>query len=147
MTDSIREQVLSAFKTQISSITGITGLVIERNRDAPTTTFPMLIVLDGGLESDNSESNLAKYTMQVFVEGWVKSTTANIGRDTNQLYAKAVQAALNDRTLGNLAVDVTELETDFNIDRSEGKPAIGFFNTIYEIIFFTRQGDPFTLAP
>lgn len=147
MTASIREQILAAFTTQLGD-TDYTSLTVERNRDAPVTNFPMLVVIDGDMEASDSESNVAKYSMDVTAEGWVTADSgAAASSAANELYAQAVKAALADRTLSGLAVDITELSSNFQVDRSDGKKAVGMFSVSFRIDFFTKQGDPFTAAP
>ncbi len=147
MPDPIREQVLAAFKTKLAAITGVSGLTVHRNRDTEVVQFPALNVLDGNQTADDGVTGYTRYEMEVAVEGWVKSTTALLGSDLNQLYAKTVQQAVSDRTLGGLCVDVLEVDTAVDLNRAEGQAPSAAFLTTFQIIFMTKQGDPFTLAP
>lgn len=148
MTLSIREQVLVAFQAQLATITDITNLTVERNRVAVVNEFPKLVMRDGGHEVTEENSGLMGYRMTVDVEGYVAyDKNSNPGTDINALYSAVVETALADRTLGQLAVDITESGLDIAIDNLPGNSPYAAFNTTFQIEFYTTPGDPYSLAP
>ena len=141
----IREQVLAAFFARLQ---GLAGVTVERNRNREVTPemMPALVLLEGG-QRRQDETGLARYVAEADVEGYVLAATdAALGPTLNDLYARAVVAALADPTLGGLAVDVREGALDVMIVRESGKPAAGFSLT-FEIEFFAAPADPFAPAP
>ena len=141
----VREQVLAAF---LQALQGLAGVTVERNRNRDVTAemMPALVMLDGG-QRRRDESGLARYAMQVDVEGYVLATSdAALGPALDDLYARTVAAGLADHTLAGLAVDVREGELDVLIVRDAGKPAAGF-SLAFEIDSFTAPRDPFAPAP
>ena len=141
----VREQVLAALLARLQTLPGVT---VERNRNREVTPemMPALVLLDGG-QRRQEETGLARYVAEADVEGYVLAATdAALGSTLNDLYARAVAAALADPTLGGLAVDVREGALDVMIVRENGKPAAGFSLT-FEIEFFAAPADPFAPAP
>jgi hypothetical protein len=148
MTLSIREQILVAFKGKLDAITGISGLTVERNRADPVQEFPALVMHDGGHEVTTENTGMTGYEMTVTVEGFVASASqAATGTDMNALYAKTVQAVLSDCTLGDLAVDINEQSMEVALNDLIGNAPCSAFNLIFSVQFYTKQGDPFSLAP
>ena len=148
MTLSIREQILSAFLTKLSAITGIAGLTVERNRAAAVQEFPKLVMRDGGHEVTEENTGMMHYRMMVDEEGYVLSSAdSNLGADINALYSATLTAALADRTLGDLAGDLTETSMDIELDRLEGNAPCAAFNLGFAIDFYTTPGNPTSLAP
>lgn len=148
MTLSIREQVLAAFQAKLAAITGIDGLTVERNRASPVQEFPKLIMRDGGHEVTEENTGMMGYRMTVDVEGFVAhSSDSGTGPAVNALYATVLQAVLADRTLGDLAADITETSMDINLDSEDGHSPHAAFNSSFVIIFYTTPGDPYSLAP
>lgn len=147
MTDCIREQVMAAAKTVLDGITGITGLKVYRNRDAAVSARTALVLYEGNQQADHELPNQIRYTMTLNLEGIVKPASDNLGSEINNLYAKAIQALVADYTLGGLTVDVKEISTDFEVLQQEGmQPAATFLSRI-EVMYFTRDNDPFTIGP
>lgn len=145
MTAPVREQVLAAFFTALQGLAGVT-VERNRNREVAPEMMPALVMLDGG-QRRQDETGLARYAMQVDVEGYVLAASdSGLGPALNDLYARTVAAALADSTLGGVAVDVREGELDVLIVREAGRPAAGF-NLTFEIEFFAAPSDPFAPAP
>ena len=141
----VREQVLAAFFAKLQTLAGV---AVERNRNREVTPemMPALVLLEGG-QRRQDETGLARYVAEADVEGYVLAATdAALGPTLNDLYARAVVAALADPTLGGLAVDVREGALDVMIVRESGRPAAGFSLT-FEIEFFAAPADPFAPAP
>ncbi len=145
MTICIREQILQAIVTKLGNLTGVT---IERNRDAAVQAFPSLIVRDGNQETASINSGMTDYTMTVSIEGFVKSSsTASIGTDLNDLYARIVKAIIADYTLGGIAEDIAETGMDMLIDDMPGNAPHGAFNVTFQVKYTTLENDPYSLAP
>lgn len=149
MTDSVREQILSALATALGSVTGFSGLVVERDRDTEVDRFPMLVVIGGDQSAEEiAGSQVTRYGMNVAVAGFIRPTTNSeaAGKQANALYAAMLAEALSDRTLGGLCVDIAEGDTQFSLDAAEGHQRLGSFETQFLITYFTATGDPLTAA-
>jgi hypothetical protein len=145
---SVREQIVQAVVTALGTITGYTGLTVERNRPEPVARFPALVVVEGSQSSDDSVFGITDVRLQIDVEGYVVDTTISAASTTaTSLLADVVRALLADETLGGLAVDTKELSSDFAADRGEGRRPLVQFTVSVEIRFFHKPGDPFTAAP
>jgi hypothetical protein len=151
MSTSIREQILTAFTTVISTDLpiAIPGTDVERNRSRPVpkTSDAFVILYDGAQFIVSDETCATRYTMDVDAEGYVKAATdALIGPAINNLYGELTKAALADHTLGGLAIDVRESNLqDVYIDDESQKPSAAFAVT-FNITYSTAGGDPFTLG-
>jgi hypothetical protein len=151
MASTVREQILAAFFTALKALEGtVYKLTAQRDRDTEVSEYPALVLLAGEQSADDSfATGVTRYVLTVTVEGYVQET--DDGKTTaekiDELYGKVLQAALSDRTLGGLAVDVREQPLEQQIDRSAGHPPGGAFSLPFEIEYWTRQGDPFTVGP
>ena len=147
MPTPIREQVLAAFHTVID--TALTATV-ERNRsrEIPKTETSYVVILDGPQFKASDETGIAFYTMTATVEGYSRaSSDALVGPALNTLYADVVTAAVADHTLGGLCIDVREGDLpDAYIDPESSQPTMAF-SVDFEIDYFTKHGDPYTLGP
>ena len=146
MPTSIREQILAAFKARLDTISGV---IVERNRVEPVTTFPTLIMIDGGQTLSEENAGLKLYALRVDVEGYVQGVaTADLGPALSDLYAQTVKSLMADRTLGDLAIDVREGEMrDPEIDRTQGHSPFAAFSLAFFIDHFTDPNDPYQPAP
>jgi hypothetical protein len=151
MPTSIREQVLQAFQAKLETITGFSGLAVERNWDSDVVEFPFINIIDGDHDADNEFHDYTQYRMQVEVEAWHykpdSEDTDNIGTKVNALYAAIVQKALSDVTLGNLSVNIKELNRVTDLNRGDGQVPVGACSILFEIEFWTAVGDPYTAGP
>ncbi len=137
----VREQILKAFAEQL----GKKEIPVQRNRDSAVASFPMLIVLEGNQRSDHSIAGRTGYTASVIVEGYVQSdSTDNLGAAINDLYANTVKYALDNPSLGGLCNDIREGELEINID-AEGSKPMAAFRLSFEIDYWTKPKDPFTV--
>ncbi len=147
MTTSIREQIMQAFEEKLSLISGVSGLTVSRNRSAAIVSYPSLVLYDGGESHNNGNSGATMVSMRVPVTGLVNAANDTaLGPALNELYAKTVQAALSDVSLGGLAVDISliDAETDLQLDVS--KPSAAFMAE-FEIQYWIAPGDPYSTAP
>lgn len=109
MPTSKRELALAAALAKLQAITGIAGLVVERNRRDGVEDFPSLVLRDGG-HSINAEAIAYDLTtIEVEVEIRVKAAAgANYGTLINEIYAAAKEALLSDQSLAGTAHEVRE---------------------------------------
>ena len=147
MPTPIREQVLAAFHTAIDTALSVD---VERNRsrEIPVDSTSYVVLLDGQQYIASDETGLIFYTMTVTVEGYSRAATdALVGPAVNALYADVVAAAVADHTLGGLSVDVREGDLpDVYIDPEASKPTMAFALD-FEIDYFTKETDPYTIGP
>jgi len=149
MSLTMREQVLAAFKTALDEVaTAIPGTAVERNRDIEVTSFPSVVMIDGGHALSHDTSDAQRYVLGIDVEGYVEASTfAALGPAISALYGAIVQAACVDLQLGGLAVDLEEGDmTDPEISRSEGQGCTAAFSVAFSVEYWTAVGDPFTQA-
>jgi hypothetical protein len=144
MSDTVRERVLAAFAAKVALVSGVT---VERNRDYNVTAFPALVVLDGGQQAEDDNTGYTRYTMTVDVEGYVGAGSLNVGNRLNELYGKMLACVMADRTLGGLAIDISEQELDISINREEGQARTGAFLATFSVEYFTAQGNPYVPGP
>lgn len=149
MTDTIREQCLVAFKSNLATLAGVT---VQRNRDteAERDEMPLLNMLDGSVQLNTVSAGFHHYSMIVQVEGFVKAANADLlGPALSDLYGKTLQKVLSNRTLGGIAIDVREseaaLEPPVFLGNAAGV-AVAAFETGFIIEFSTVPGDPYTSA-
>ena len=151
MATSVREQILAAFHTAVSTALpiAIPGSTVERNRSraCPKASNAFVILYDGPQFIISDETCATRYNLDVDVEGYARaSTDALLGPAVNALYGELVKAALADHTLGGLSVDVQEGNLqDVYIDDEASKPT-GAFAMTFTIQYSTAGGDPFTLG-
>lgn len=154
MAFSVREQVLAALVTLLEGLEGADGIYnlrVERNRDAPVTHYPTLVVYDSDQSAETDTHGYTRYLMQVEIEGYVKIEAdegdTNVGTKMNAMYAKLVETLNSDRTLGGKCVDVNELDTEFVPNMGEGQAPAGGFRLALAVEYWTAEGDPFTSGP
>ncbi len=145
MTLAVREQILVAVKARLATIAGVT---VERNRNRPVQAFPALVLRDGGTAPGESVTGRQGWGLQLDVEGWVSAADGDAaGAALSELQARVVEAFAADQTLGGLAVDVTEGETQVDLDDGAGRAVTMGFSTLFTVQFWTRPFDPRTAAP
>lgn len=150
MTDSIRELILAAFFTKISGVSGVTAY---RNRDTgvPEDSLPAVVQRDGGMTRDYDGINELRVSVGIDVECYVDAATdALLGAAMSDLYARVTQAALSDRTLGGLAIDVIEADemmSDPVIDYGSTDKPNAAFTLFFVVSFSVNPGDPYSPAP
>lgn len=150
MTDSVREQVLTAILDTLETISTIYNLAVHRNLDAEVEHYPTLILTDGDEEANEAAfQGFCDCTMNVMIEGHVQlegGSTTNIGTAVNALYAAVEQALLADRTLGGTAVNVLKGGCQVDVNRGAGQQPQGAFAAEFSVQYFHRSGDPYTAA-
>ena len=146
MPTSIREQILAAFLVRLQTIANV---AVERNRVEPVETFPFLLMIDGGQSVTEENAGLKLHALRVEVDGYVGgATAAELGPALSDLYGQTVLTLMDDRTLGNLAIDLREGELrDPEIDRTQGHRPFAAFSLAFEIDYFTDPSDPYQPAP
>lgn len=150
--NSVREQVLQAFKTALDGAASA-SVVVDRNRDIPvelTTSTSWIVMVDGGQEPDvETGPGYKQIALGVDVEMFAATAShGGLAAALDALYVAVVQSALADRTLGGLAVDITEGElTDPILDRSEGIGPTIAASLSFSIDYWVDVDDPTIAAP
>jgi hypothetical protein len=155
---SVREQILAALAAKLGAIvTGGVAVTFYRNRRKAIAqgAWPALNQIDGGHGAPEEvlTPGISQYTLDVELEGEVGATPtaamteAQLGPALSDLYAASLKAALADRTLGGLCIDIHEGALAVDPDRGEGKAPAGAFSLALTIDFWTRNGDPYTIGP
>lgn len=143
--DPLREQILAAFTAKLGAITGITNLRIDRNRTAGAENYPSLLVYEGDENLTYDTAALAKIAMNVTVIGLCQAANDPvIGLALNTLYAKTMQAAMSDTSLGGLCIDVRLTNAAFDIEDESARPQ-GSFRAEFIIDYWLNPADPFSL--
>lgn len=149
---TIREQVLAAFETAIQAglAADVPAARFERNLDIEPSTFPTVIMVDGGQDVDfEDQVGVKVVTLNLEVEMWaVASSSDGLAGALDQLYESAVKAALADITLGGLAANVEEgAMTDPVIDRGEGRGPTIATSVAFSVTYWTDVTDPSQTMP
>lgn len=109
MPTSKRELALAAALTKLQTITGIPGLVVERNRRDSVEDFPSLVLRDGGHAINAEAMGYDLMTIEVDLEIRVAAAPAqNYGTVINEIAAAAKVALLTDQSLSGTASEVRE---------------------------------------
>lgn len=145
MTDTIRERIIAALETKYSQISTIAGLIVERNRDTPVQEFPTLVIIDGQQSPSYDDTGITRYDMEVFVEGYVRAASNDLGTANNALYGAVLKKTMEDITLGGLCFDIRERDMLPDINRNEGEKPEAGFSLLLSVSYLTKEGDPFSL--
>src|SRR6185295_8659041 len=109
---------------------------------APTQTFPMLVLLDGGYEQIDEWPGTIRRVLKPTIEGYVAADTpADLGPALEALHLAVLSAVLADRDLGGLAFETTEVTYEPVITRDPGAPSAAFTMTL-AVDFLTAWNDP-----
>lgn len=152
MPDTIRAQWLAALEAALNTISGVTGLATERDRDAEVgyEEMPRILVLAGDdvpadLQFTGADHLVATVELQLFAKG---ATMAAACAALETLRGKAIAAAFADLTLGGFAFQLGKASSS-EIDRAgtEGHEPSAAQAVRFTVEYLTAEGDPFTLAP
>lgn len=150
MTSPIRDLIFQGLEQLLSAMDGIDGLTVEINRRAPVTPeeCPILIVLNRGSQSINTEANELKvYDATVTIEGYVAAVAdADLGPSINDLYARTIERIEADPTLAATALNTWEQECDFEVDTVAGHEGLASFTLQLRVMYQTARIDPY-VAP
>lgn len=149
MPTSVRELVLAGLKTELDGITGIAGLTVFRNEDAPIVSLPALnqVDADGSQRVIDRATGVTVYGVDVAIEGYVAADVpAETGPALSELYANAVQAAKAAEASVAAIFEVLEADLDATLIVEEGVKPHAFFRLTIEIRFATAAGNPFIAA-
>lgn len=145
----IRQQILGAFESAISVELGaLTPPVpVESQRREEVITFPSVLVIDGDEGEPEEGIGIVKRFAIVRAEGYVKAATQAVLRNAREnLQAHVIHAIASDYTLGGWAVNATHTRTD-TIQVFHSTIPAAAFSVEFEIEYWTKPGDPFTLGP
>lgn len=150
---TIRERVLADVFTTLQAIaTGgtipaLTIAQVERNRRDPVTSFPAIVLRDGGHErADEDVTYAARRLMRLDVEIYVKSTQP--GTDLNALYGAVYNALRADFSRGGIAIDTRETDfTDPLFDTSDADAIYAHAAIGWQVEFWQGEKDATLVAP
>jgi hypothetical protein len=140
-----RELVIAAALAKLQAISGIAGLVVERNRRDAVEDFPSLVWRDGG-HSVNAEAIAYDLTtIEVDVEIRVRAAPgSDHGTLINEIYAAAKAALLADQSLAGTAHEVRETgmsQPDVDVGDSAEVYAVAVVG--FEIDFWSTRNSPY----
>lgn len=144
----IREQILLAIKAKLAAITVPTGLKVYRNKTTENDSYPALVLMDGGHDVTNDQTQFPIYQMSLSVQGFVQNKDeALIGGLVNELYAAVVVALTTDVSQGNLAFDTRETGMVVDLNQDDDDKVTAACEIGFTIEFATKYGNPGALAP
>jgi len=154
MTVAIREQVVRAFAARFVGLNDQHGDAINifRGRDTQVSEFPALVIEEGAEQAREPSYPRLDLTMTLTVYGYVSMDAdegdvdgagADHEAEKTDLYARALQAVMADRTLGGLADDVRFLSMTPEIAMDAGTQA-GTLTIVFEVDYWTSDSNPFT---
>lgn len=143
----LREDIIEAFMAAL--VVGLPGVLVERDRDTEADTFPSVNILEGGHEVITENHGLDDIAMNMTCELFEASVTmADVGPALNVLYGNVVKAAMADRTLGGLLVDLEEDNADEPVVlRQEGQGPAKAMSLDFLLRYQRKSGDPDSLFP
>ena len=147
MATSVRELALAGLKTALDGITGVPGLEVFRNEDAPIVSLPALnqVDADGSQRVIDRAAGVTVYGADVIIEGYVAAgVPAETGPALSDLYANAVQAAKGAEGSVAEIFEILEGDVDATLIVEKGTKPHAFFRLTVEVRFSTVAGDPFT---
>jgi hypothetical protein len=153
MPTPVREQIMAALESVLVRIGGVT---VERDRpdEFPAVHLLALNVLDGGQRADHSVHGQTRYTMQVTVEGCVRSSdTETTGSELTAPYAKVAKLCGPKQRLpktlepDGLVVSTHETALSVELQRAGQEEFHAGFALEIEVDCITAAGDPYALGP
>jgi hypothetical protein len=153
MTASVRQQILEAVTARMAAIASPPGITVYQERRLPVdeAKLPALVVTAGVTDDvDYAISQVARNFMGVQIEylAAIASSDDAMAAARDTLWVAVLQAVHSDRTWGGLAVDTTESgEQEPDLARTEGVSSLSAGTVSLRIEFWTKPGDPTSLAP
>lgn len=149
MPTTVRETLLAAATAKLAAITGIAGLVVERNRRDPVEDFPMIVPRDGGSRLGERLTGIDRLYVTLDVECYATGATMiEAAQRLHELYGAAAAALLADTTLGVGAFDLREADGGEPIlDTSDAATPVASLSARFEIEAWVKTDDPYTLGP
>ena len=146
MPTSRLELAIVAAEAALNTITTISGLVVERSREAAMRSedCPRLIIYAAEPREQRDRAvGLVIWSLPLVLAGWITaSAESNLGTQSNLLYGAAHDAMESDKTLGGAALYLYERSLDTSIDRVAGhRPMMGF-EAIFDIRIQTTEAGP-----
>ena len=145
----IRQRVLSAFESAISvELAALTPAVpVESQRREEVVTFRTVVIIDGDDAEPEDAIGIIKRFALLRAEGYVQAATQAVLRNAREnLQAHVINAIAGDYTLGGWAVNTTHTRTDTLTIMHSTIPSAAF-SLDFEVEYWTKPGDPFTIGP
>lgn len=146
---SIRQEVLDAFEAALNTTLGALDppVPVESQRREEVIRFPSVIVVDGDEGEPEEGIGIVKRFAIVRAEGYVQATSqAALRNEREFLQAHVIRAIASDYTLGGWAVNATHTNTESLTIFHSTQPLAAFAVT-FEVEYWTKPGDPFSLGP
>lgn len=140
-----RETVLAAAFTRLAAITGVSGLVVSRNRAEDIDAFPAIVMRDGGHQVSNEVAGYDLVTISIEVEVYTRtaSTSTNVGSLLSVLYGEVKSALQADRTFGGTIYDINETGmTDPTFDTSDASHTSASAVVSFDLQVWTPRDNP-----
>lgn len=154
MPTAIREQVLAAFEARLGMVVAANlpgSLTIFRGlrKSVPEGKLPALVMKASPVSSDQESAVVTRNIERITVTGFLKANAsdAELHRQGVDLGAAILRAVEADPTLGGIAVDTNLTEADQDEADGEGVGGLGDIFFAFTVEFWTKPGDPYSLAP
>lgn len=152
MSDSIRETILAALKTQLQTITVANGYNltinrVDRIRSNPINhpQYPSINVWEQRRDAEIDPKGYQKNTLDLVLEVWSEAGGEDLSQKINQHIADVEKCVLDDPTLGLDSVIDTYYTGDEVLLTNGDEIQIGAYCFI-KIMYRTNYGDPNTLT-
>lgn len=150
MATPCREQILRAIETALETITAVSDLTVERDRDEAVTDdeCPMLALFEGSDAEPEYLTGIEVRRLAFDVEGYViAETKAEAAADGGLLRAEVEKVLQSDVTLSGKSWDITPAEepSPQRLDIGASKPGYGFVLSLV-VTYSIKQGDPYIFA-
>lgn len=148
MAKTIEQQAVEAF---VAAVDGVAGLTVYTDRQAAIESGDLPaanILVTGSTPEDFVGHGVDAHRLQLVVALYDKAAAGEtITEQLSTLRGQVRQAIAADHTLGGLVVDT--IETDCDVDAAElaGAPKAGAAAIAFDVLYWTRAGDPFTAGP
>ncbi len=150
MAESIRQQIMSALKTRMQTITTGNGYVTNigsnvfewRTTDFQVSELPAMDIRDTGEEVEVRGGNHI-YTLTVEIESKVSGATS--GADMRDIMADIIKAIGTDTGFSNLVQDTKPVQNE-STGLGQNDKKIGSILMTFEMRYLTKAFTPFTLV-
>jgi hypothetical protein len=138
-----RETALAAFVAQLAAGLGATWTVV-RDRDAPFSADKQISVDEGASALEARAPAQDRYDLALEVVAYRSGLTdETLGLTVSATHAEVVRATLSDASLGGAVSHARQLGLDDpDVDRGAGRALSVAVSIRFELLLFTRAGDP-----
>lgn len=140
-----RELALAGALAALQNITGIAGLVVERNRRDPVEDYPSIVLRDGGHSIERETITQERIDLRIEVELYARAGAGeDIGSKLSELYGAAKAALVADPSLGGVAFQSLENGmSDPTIDTTDAAAVVGGAVVSFVIEVWAASNSPY----